>query len=290
MVLNRQIDERMLNMLKGNSASNGLRELKVQLALVQAACLMSIEETTRATASQITERAIREYGIEVSASFTGQVFAGMGIGTAMTHGKNRFILDRGRLEEMRKAITVRCEELAEKLESSIKYFQDLPERIKALEKEWKDIVKLRIKERELLNYVKEERNKPSQLPYLISEANKLKEQAAKVDKLQKECRNLSRKIRSIPSLEERKKSLEAAIATHEAKVRDISAKERGLVAREEELADRIVKIQKRMGWVELAILEQAIKEARDEIDTLSRQLGEKRSLLDKIFRRKEGNP
>ena len=153
MLFNRQIDERMLNMIRGNSASSGLQELKVQLALVQAACLMSIEETTRATASQITERAIREYGIEVSASFTGQVFAGMGIGTTMTHGKNRFILEHGRLEEMRKAMTARCEELAEKLESSIKYFRDIPQRIKALEKEWKDIVRMRMKERELVGFI-----------------------------------------------------------------------------------------------------------------------------------------
>ena len=50
MIQRHQTDEGLLNAIKGNNARDNLQELKTQIALVQAACLLAIEETTRATA------------------------------------------------------------------------------------------------------------------------------------------------------------------------------------------------------------------------------------------------
>ena len=86
-------DKRLINAFRGSSASRGLSDLKVQLALVQAACTMALEGTARATASQVAVRANTTYGTEAAASFAGQVFATLNINTVITRGKSRLVLD-----------------------------------------------------------------------------------------------------------------------------------------------------------------------------------------------------
>ena len=83
----------ILNILKGNITSRGLKELKIQLVLIQAACVLALEGITRATAGQIASRAIKEYDIEVLPSFTGQIFTGLNIKKLTSHGKSRFVLE-----------------------------------------------------------------------------------------------------------------------------------------------------------------------------------------------------
>lgn len=52
---------------------------------------------------------------------------------------------------------------------------------------------------------------------------------------------------------------------------------------------RIEKIAGKIGWVDLATLTQKVEEAKKELEQVLKQLGEKRSLLDKLLHRKEAN-
>ncbi len=294
-MLPRSPDESLVNLFSGNSASRGLSDLKVQLALVQAASLLYLEGVTRATASQVVEKAIREYGIEATPSYAGQLFAVLGIGSSITHGKSRFVLEHDLLNKVRKALETKIEETSSHLKSSIEHFKDLPDKINALEKDWNDCLRLRQKEKELLRVINEEKSKPSSLRQLETEAGKLRERAKQTEALKQECARLSREIKKQPSLEEKRKSVEEAIAKYEEKAKNLAQRERetnikeqNTNNRETELAARIEKLQHRLGWVELAELKQHIKEAKRELDQLLKQLGEKRTLLDRLLHRKEG--
>jgi len=149
----------ILNILKGNITSRGLKELKIQLVLIQAACVLALEGITRATAGQIASRAIKEYDIEVLPSFTGQIFTGLNIKKLTSHGKSRFVLEYDQLKEIREQTETRCEELIYKLETVIKTFHQLPERITTLQNEWAEIVKNRKYEQELIFQINKEKKK-----------------------------------------------------------------------------------------------------------------------------------
>ena len=75
--------------------------------------------------------------------------------------------------------------------------------------------------------------------------------------------------------------LESKIKQHQADVKVLAEKE-ALLARS------IYSLQQRWGYVQLTELQQAIQQARAELDQLSCQLGEKRSLLDRMLHRKGG--
>ena len=131
----------ILNIFKGNITSGGLKALKIQLVLIQSACALALEGITRATAGQIATRAIKEYGIEVLPSLTGLIFTNLNIQKLTSHGKSRFVLDYDQLKEIRKQTEAHCNEMIEKLETVIKTFHQLPERVIALQNEWAEIAK-----------------------------------------------------------------------------------------------------------------------------------------------------
>ncbi len=289
MMPRREDDKEFIQAMKGSTARRGLSEMKVRLALVQAAATMALEGTNRATASQVTERAISDYGIEATPSFTGQVFSEYGIGTAITHGKSRFVLEHEPLDEIRKGIAAKCEELAATLEKSLAEFKDLPQRIEAMEKQWKNLMQLKTRERELTRVINEDRKSPSRLPSLEAEAKKIRDEAANVEKLEAECQELTRKVKQLPSLEERKKSLEESLRKYQAEEKALVGREQQLSAREAELSRTLQRIREREGWLTLATIEQKIAEGKQELEQLSRQIGEKRSFMERLLhRRKEG--
>lgn len=285
----------MVNVLRASSSIRNLSELKVSLALVHAACTFSLEGIHRVTAGQIAERAIKDYGIEATASFTGQAFASLGIGTVTSHGKNRFVLEHESLETIRQGIASQIETMAERLEASLKTFDILPEKIKALESQWQQIVQLRNKEQELSVAINEARKTPSKLPYLEQEVRKIQAEAARSEKLQEDIKELSRQIKKLPLLEEKKKALENRIKEFEAKTGELNKREQQIIKEEQALSEkesslsaRINKLRQRKGWVDWAEVEEAIETAKKELDQILRQLGEKRSLLDKLLLRNKG--
>jgi len=281
-----------INALRASTTIRNLNDLKVSLVLVQAACAFALEGTSRATASQVAERAMNDCDMKVTASFTGQVFSNLGINTVTSHGKSRFVLEYEPLEKIRKGIMAQCDDLTGKLKSVISTFNKLPDRIKALETQWREVVQLKVRERELINAINEDRQTPSRLGYLEEELKKIQAKAARTKELEKECRDLSRKVKKLPALDDRKKSLETTIKEHEDAAKElgnreqeIAKKEKSIADKENDLSSRIEKLQKQKGWIELAELEEVIKEAKQELNQLQKQLGEKRSLLDKMLLR-----
>lgn len=147
----------ILDIFKGQSTSRGLEELKIQLVLIQAACVLALEGITRATAGQIAARAIKDYNIEVLPSFTGLIFTNLNIKKLTSHGKSRFVLEYDQLKEIREQTEAHCNEMIEKLETVIKTFHQLPERISKLQNEWIEIVKNHKKEQELIKRINKEK-------------------------------------------------------------------------------------------------------------------------------------
>jgi len=147
----------ILNIFKGNSISGGLKESKMQLVLVQAACVLALEGITRATAGQIATRAIKDYGIEVLPSLTGLIFTNLNIQKLTSHGKSRFVLEYEQLKEIREQTEAQCNEMIEKLETVVKTFHQLPERISKLQNEWIEIVKNHEKEQKLMRLINKEK-------------------------------------------------------------------------------------------------------------------------------------
>jgi len=147
----------ILNIFKGNSISGGLKESKMQLVLVQAACVLALEGITRATAGQIATRAIKDYGIEVLPSLTGLIFTNLNIQKLTSHGKSRFVLEYEQLKEIREQTEAQCNEMIEKLETVVKTFHQLPERISKLQNEWAEIVRNHEKEQKLMRLINKEK-------------------------------------------------------------------------------------------------------------------------------------
>ena len=164
-------------------------------------------------------------------------------------------------------------------------------------------MQLQARRRELTKLISENQDQPVKTAQLEAQWRQLEGQAQKAIDLQKECQGLSAKIKSLPSLVERKASYEARLAQHQAEEKEISARdanieqvarqwkewEQQLIEKETRLQKTIRQLQARGSWVELAGLEMAIEMRKTELEQLSKQLGEKRSLLDKLLgRKKEG--
>ena len=194
----------------------------------------------------------------------------------------------------------KCEEQVNRLKESLKFFHTLPEEIGDLQKQWQEVLDLRKKEREYILAINEERSKPSQLPRLEEEAGKVRERASYAIQLETECRELSQKIKKMPSLEEKRKELDAAIKEHEAKLKakeqefsakegEIALKEKQLEVKERELAERIKRLQKGAAWVELADLQYNIDLAQGKLRDVEKEISRNQSFLDRLLRRKAGD-
>ena len=249
----------------------GLASVKTALALVQTAYAMSLDGQLRATAGEISSKARNDLNLEITPSATGQYFSELGITTVNSHGKKRFVLDASELEPIKAQLITVCHELTDKLETSLREYQGLADTINGLEERLKENYRLKAREKELARQIKENQPDMKRLPYLEQEAERLRESANEAISLEKECRLLEKKLNSLPSLEKRKAALKEALEDYQADFYGIQSREAGL-------AREIEKLQKRKGWLELA-------ELNEEIKQLSVQLGEKRSLADKLFGR-----
>jgi DNA repair exonuclease SbcCD ATPase subunit len=301
-MMQRQPDERFIDALVADSNSRELSELETRLLLVQSACALALEGNTRASASEVAAKALKDYKLEAAPYFIGQTFSYLKITSVTTHGKNRFVLDAKQLEKIRQDLESRVKESMEKLQASTDKFKDLPEKIESLQKEWKQTSELRAKERELVRLINADRLNPPRLDYWQAEYRKVQQRDDFISRVKKQVKSLEQKEKKLPSLKEKKEALQAKIAEHEKKVSDLAEKEKDIAAREqaliekgkklerkeEGLADNIIRLQKRTGWVELAEMEQGIEASRKELDSLARQLGEKRSLLDRMLGRNKG--
>ena len=108
--MQRQPDNRFIDVLVGDGHSRELTELETRFLLIQSACTLALEGMTRASASQIATKALQDYKLQTQPYFIGQVFSSLNIPSVTSHGKNRFVLDSGELEKIRKDLEARCKE------------------------------------------------------------------------------------------------------------------------------------------------------------------------------------
>ena len=130
---------------------------------------------------------------------------------------------------------------------------------------------------------------------LKTEYEELKRQNASIDELQKRVNVLGFKMLKLPSLRQKKQVLRARIEKYNEYARyladkegEINRKEQEAIKREAILSDKVKKLQKQLGWLELASLREEIETTKKELAELNRQLGEKRSILDRILGRNKG--
>lgn len=271
------------------SARIPLAAFKLIVSIVQAAYQMSLEGVSRVTALEVAEKVDKDFDISVTPSYVGYVFANLNLRTVTTHGKKRFVLDPDELKGIKERVTAVCEQRMREIDSTLESYKGFVAEVKSLEDRCKEMIKLVDHRKELITYIEANKHYADEVADLEEEASQLKEEAAKAQVLQAECKRLSRHIKAQPALEERREKLTAAINDYNSKVRQYQAQESDVSSKEQVLAKAIFGLQKRKGLAEIAELEEAIKEAKRELNDLSRQLGEKRSLFDRLFmKRKDG--
>ena len=295
--------EDFVTTVKGNMVNADLTNIKVVLQILQAAALMAQEGCARATAGEIAARAMKEFNIQVTAATVGLTLAPIALGKAVSHGKSRFLLDLNHLEEARRTTEGRAEEMIRNLEKSRAAFKELSGRIESLQEEWKKILQLHARRRELTKLISENQDQPVKMAQVEARWRQLQGEAQKAVELEKECQALSTKVKSLPSLKVKEASYQARLvefhdqekgmASREANFAQIvnqwKERERQLIERETRFQLIIKKLTSRESLVNLASLDLDIEVAKAELERLSKQLGEKRSLLDKLLgRNKEG--
>ena len=145
----------MDNLTESLETGVSLVGMKNCLTLIQTAYAMVLEGVTRATATQVANREASEFSNNVTPSNVGQVFAALKIKTVISHGKTRFVLNIKELERIRETIVAYCEELAQKLEASLKSYEELDARVKALVARLQEVCQLSDQEKELMRQIEE---------------------------------------------------------------------------------------------------------------------------------------
>ena len=113
--------------------TSDLARLGVTLSLVQAACALALEGVSRASVTEVVQRAHQDTGVEVMPSTAGQIFSTMGIRTVTSHGKNRLVINHDELLPLRETLAAQWEEIAPRAEQYLSKFDEMAERVKKLE-------------------------------------------------------------------------------------------------------------------------------------------------------------
>jgi chromosome segregation ATPase len=274
-------NHRLIQVLKGSSVNHKLESQKNTLALIQAADILSLEGYSRASASEVAARAAREFNISVTPAAVGQSFSELSIRKVTIHGKSCFVLDHNQLKSIHEQIAGQCQEAIQKLQSIVTTYQELPSRIEALHEHWRNILQLQSRQRELEKLIIDNQDQVVKTANLQKKWEQLQSEAQKAVELGSQCQSLTQKIKELPEMTQRKTALQARIDKY-------YMEEKEIASREVQLANAIRQLQSRTAWVDLATLLQAVQNTKQELDQLARQLGEKRSLLDRLMHRKEG--
>jgi DNA repair ATPase RecN len=273
--------EAFITNLKGISARARLNDLNVHLAIIQAAYLLCLEGVSRATANQILQRAVSEFSLNLTASEAGTILIGFSLRKVTIHGKSRFILNQGELKELRFRIEQQLKENEDKLESAIKYFSSLSAEIQELQNRWKNIQEMFSRKNDLIKLINNNQSSVANFPALQAQWKLLQDTNQKMVQIENECKDLNNQIKKLPSLEQRKTQLVEAVKKYQ-------VDEKQLVEKEARMGRVLTDLKERNAWVDYVTLALNIQNAKAELDELSRQLGEKRSLLDKLLGRNKG--
>jgi len=262
-----------------------LATLRKELALVQAACAMATEGVTRATAGQVVERT----EVPCSASEAGQFFARIGVRTATAHGRARLVLDAGQLQPWAQTLAAEFEELAPRVEAWLAQHQEVGQRVAELHRREGETLKLLAEEARLRESPGRDQQPGARLTSLRYRVEGLRRQVAEVPRLEREVQDLSAQAQRLPDLERKREDLASRLEALRQAEAQAARDEAALTVKEQALARRLERLRQRGSWTTMAELDQAIEQARRELEDVSRQLGEKRSLVGRFLGRKDGS-
>jgi DNA repair exonuclease SbcCD ATPase subunit len=262
--------------VKTYQAANSLKNLKEILGLVETALVMSLEGTSRATVTEVLRKATDEYGVTSTTSVSGQIFSQLKVKTTTTHGKPRLVLDTEQLKSLKDQISRQIRQVLQELSDILAEYKDTGNRINQLQDQLKEAVRLYKREHELTQQLQQANSQPSRVPYLEQELAKKKKEVEQVIQLEQKCKELSERIRTLPSLQDREKKLESEFAKYQVMEKDI-------VDCETRLGTVLEQLKMRSAWATVLDLHNTIQKQKAELEQLSIQLGEKKTLLQRIL-------
>ena len=259
--------------------------LSVTLSLVQAACALALEGVSRASVTEVVQRAYRDTGVEVKPSTAGQIFSAMGVRTVTSHGKNRLVINHEELLPLQEKMAAQWVEIAPRAEQYLSKFGELAERVKKLEGQRQMVLGMIEREKSNRDFLKSRelwfmRNKD-----LDQKVQDLRKVIARCGELERQSDLLKERIKVLPRLQKRKAKLDADLGNYQQKDQDLSKQEEELGKQEEAIGDRLADLKARLRYMRADQLEQALERASNELESLSEQLGEKRSRLARLLNR-----
>ena len=267
----------------GTSVTANLEDQKTALLLVQAACLLAQAGVTRLSAGELVEKISPDSTITLTPIQVGMFLIKLGLKKYQTHGKSRFALDPLQLETIRQTIAAQCEEQMQKLQSLEEKYKILPDKIRALQDDVKQLHLLESRQRELNQLIAENQPQLAKVNELERRWQNLQRESNRVIELEKACQVLTRKMAELPSLSARKTTLEEGL-------RACQDDEKLLAGKEAHLASSLSNLKERAAWVDLATIQNYIQLKKQELEQLTKQIDDKRSFLDKLLmRHREGD-
>jgi DNA repair exonuclease SbcCD ATPase subunit len=275
-----------------------MTDISLRLVLVQSALGMSLDGKTRATATEVVDRAEEEADSLVLASTAGQVFSAMGVRRVSVHGQRRLVLEFDQLKALHDELVQQFEEIKPKAEEAAERFEGLMENVQELEERVERIYHKAAREKYLREFIVEYERNPRTLADLEKRYQSLEAQARRRDQLEAGMEGLSQRAKDLPSLEEGRQHLQAKLDEHKKEEGKLAALEKDITEREGALGSRLLGLKRRLALVELTELEETVKTRRRELDQetrerrkalrdLDRQIRSQRSLLDRILGREK---
>ena len=278
----------------------GLQGLRSRLALVKAATLLALEGKTRATVTELLDRSEDEETLELSPGEAGQILSSLGLRRLTSHGRSRLELDPVKLGRIRHEVDLEITAQEERYTQEQVRLIALTQRVERLTQQAEAIKDLIDREGILRAYL--QRHIPPQVGYsgpgsasfrgqagsiLQYRVTRLQQEVAQVQKLEAAIKEMEGKVAGKAALEARRRKLaEEAAKVTEAEA-TLAKGEASQAQRKVQHAKRLQEYRYTSGVMRLAEVEQAVAAGRVELEQLSRQLGEKRSLLGKLFGKKE---
>ena len=261
--------------------AGSLALLKDELLTLQTSCSMARVGTTRATATEIADMVGDQYGTSVTPSFVGKVFSTHKMRRAISHGRPKLVLDLDQLEAARQSVCTKLEELVPQVQKDLGHYDDLVQEVTMIADRAQKVQSLMRRKDAINRFLAENYAASRRLSFLAGHAARLQNELDQAKLVQKQCKALQRKVDALPDLEDRKMDLESSLEQFASDESLISTKER-------DLQGRIQNLQKRTRWVTMAELDAQIAQVKKELDSLSEQLGEKRTLLGRMFGKDRG--
>ena len=107
--------------------------LSTRLGLVQTALSMVLEGRTRATVTEVTDRAADDFEVFILPSVGGQIFSDLGVRRVSVHGQRRLILEAESLQAVHDDLLGQMERLKPQVEAAAEKFERSTETVQVLE-------------------------------------------------------------------------------------------------------------------------------------------------------------